>query len=94
MALTAPHSSLLRERIVDVDWEVDVLVASGQLARVGVPTVLLTLTLSSGIVLRYRLTVAELQQWRFTMAKVVRDHIYLERAQPPTGPSVFDSSAA
>ncbi|KAF8278430.1 hypothetical protein TcBrA4_0113800 [Trypanosoma cruzi] len=75
----AVNSPLQRERILDVDWTVDVLVSSGQISRVGIPTVALTITLSSGSVLRYRLTMEEFHQWRFTMAKVVRDQLYLEK---------------
>ncbi|ORC86428.1 uncharacterized protein TM35_000281440 [Trypanosoma theileri] len=97
MSLTTPLASIPRQRIVDVDWTLDVLIASGELPRVGVPIICLSITVSNdesnnsdsnsnsdnnnnnNTVLQYRLTVHEFHQWRFTMAKVVRDLLYLEK---------------
>ncbi|KAH9584268.1 hypothetical protein LSM04_006239 [Trypanosoma melophagium] len=63
-----------------------VLLASGELASVGVPIVFLSITVNNGndsnnnnTLLQYRLKVQEFHQWRFTMARVVRDLIYLEK---------------
>ena len=69
--------------IVDVDWSVDVVVSSSDLAKVAVPTVLLTLTLSDDRVCRYRLSQEQLHQWRFALAKAVKDAAYLEKKAPP-----------
>jgi hypothetical protein len=88
MALTAPHPSIAEQTVVLIDWRVDIAVATGHsVARVGVPTVVLGLTLSSGIILTYRLTQEELHQWRFALAKGVRDLAYLEKKKPP--PNMF-----
>jgi len=86
MALTTPHASILDQSIVSVDWKVDVVVATGHsLNRVGVPVAVIALTLSSGIVLSYRLSQEELHQWRFQLAKAVRDLTYLQKKQPQAG---------
>ena len=84
MALSSANTpSILDQQVADVDWRIDVLVSSSHaLRRVAVPTVLLTLTLSSGVALQFRLTQADLHQWRFVMAKAVRDLAYLEKKRP------------
>ena len=84
MALSSANTpSILDQQVSDVDWRIDVLVSSSHaLRRVAVPTVLLTLTLSSGVALQFRLTQADLHQWRFVMAKAVRDLAYLEKKRP------------
>ena len=66
-----------------MDWKVDVVVASELLNRVAVPTVLVALQLSDGRVLTYRLSTEELHQWRYSLAKGVKDLAYLEKKRPP-----------
>jgi hypothetical protein len=84
MALTSPHPSIEAQTILHFDWRVEIAVATGHsVARVGVPTVVIGLTLSSGVILTYRLTQEELHQWRFSLAKGVRDLAYLEKKKPP-----------
>ena len=88
MSLTSPHPSIAAQTIVLIDWRVDIVVGTGHsVARVGVPTIVLGLTLSSGIILTYRLTQEELHQWRFSLAKAVRDLAYLDKKRPP--PNMF-----
>lgn len=86
MELAAPCPSLLKQSIGSIDWRIDVLVgASHTVQRIGSPTIVLSLTLApSGVTLTFRLTQADLHQWRFVMAKAVRDLAYLEKKRPPT----------
>eukprot|EP00331_Platyophrya_macrostoma_P022496 CAMPEP_0176453982 /NCGR_PEP_ID=MMETSP0127-20121128/29610_1 /TAXON_ID=938130 /ORGANISM="Platyophrya macrostoma, Strain WH" /LENGTH=70 /DNA_ID=CAMNT_0017843041 /DNA_START=116 /DNA_END=328 /DNA_ORIENTATION=+ len=51
--------------------------------QVAVPIAVVGLKLSSGVVLTYRLRQEDLHQWRFAMAKVLRDLVYLEKKRPP-----------
>ena len=86
MSLSSAHTpSILDQQVADIDYRIDVLVSSSHaLRRIAVPTVLLTLTLTSGVALQFRLTQADLHQWRFVMAKAVRDLAYLEKKRPAT----------
>jgi hypothetical protein len=69
--------------IANVDWSVEILVSSSEVSRVAVPVVNLTLTLTDGTVQSYRLSQQDMHQWRFTLAKAVKDAAYLDSKAPP-----------
>lgn len=69
--------------IANVDWSVEILVSSSEVSRVAVPVVNLTLTLTDGTVQSYRLSQQDVHQWRFTLAKAVKDAAYLDSKAPP-----------
>lgn len=82
-----PDPSLDAFTVADIDWRVDVLVSSDAVTRVSTPTIVLSLLLSDGTRATYRLSQEELHQWRFSLAKAVKDLAYLEQKRPPP-PSV------
>ena len=84
MSLTVPHGSIATLTITSMDWRVDVLIASSShVNRLSAVTVVLSLTLSDGRVLQWRLGAADVHQWRYQLAKAVRDLAYLQMKQPP-----------
>jgi hypothetical protein len=83
-ALTAPHGSIGAASIVEVQWKVDVLMTSlNEVEQVAVPVAVVGIRLSNEIVLTYTLSPDELHQWRFALAKGMRDVLYLQAKQPP-----------
>jgi hypothetical protein len=68
--------------VTDIHWSVDVILASSLLRSTrlnATPMINLSLTLDDGRVLSYRLTQEELHQWRYTLARGLKDLDYLER---------------
>jgi hypothetical protein len=85
----SPHDGIVGEggagervRWPDIHWAVDVILASSLLRSTrlnATPMINLSLTLDDGRVLSYRLTQEELHQWRYTLARGLKDLDYLER---------------
>jgi hypothetical protein len=85
-SVTSPHGSLFGRTVVDVQWAIEVVVSSSYLrsSRLNAtPLVHVTLTLDDGRALSYRLSQAELHQWRYTLARSIKDLEYLERKRRP-----------
>lgn len=84
MSLTAPHGSVAAATVADVQWKVDVLMTSlNEVEQVAVPVAIVAVRLTNHVVLTYTLTPEELHQWRFALAKGMRDVLYLQSKQPP-----------
>jgi hypothetical protein len=85
MSVTGWHGSVAAATIQRLDWRIDVLISTlNHVQKVNVPVIVLSLTLSTGAVLVYRLTAEEFHQWRFSLAKAVRDMAYLEKKKAPS----------
>lgn len=77
------HGSLGAATIVDIQWRVDVVLSSlSELDQVAVPVALLSVRWSNHVVLTFWLKPEDLHQWRFALAKGLRDMLYLEKKQP------------
>ena len=78
----------LRQRptVTATSWRVDVVLSSDALRAPrhnAQPVAVVNLALSDGRLVALRLRPEELQQWRYTLAKAVKDVAYLERKRPP-----------
>ena len=66
-------------RLRSFRWRVDVSISSGSLSRAMVPTLLFQMTLSSGKIYTFGLSIQEFNQLRYGVAKMLRDMAALER---------------
>lgn len=68
-----------------VTWRIDIPITSlNQSGAVAVPIVVLELVFpGTGEIRTYRLRAEELHQWRFSLAKGMRDAVYLQAKEPP-----------
>ena len=88
MASPDTGAVVLRQRptVTATSWRVDVILSSDALRAPrhnAQPIAVVNMALSDGRVVALRLRPEELHQWRYTLAKAVKDMAFLERKRPP-----------
>jgi hypothetical protein len=74
----APDGLLALPTITDCRWRLDVTVSTSALSRSFQPSVLMSLTFSDGQVRTFAVSVAQLHQLRYLLARSLRDLSLLE----------------
>ena len=80
------HGAALCRGFSQVQYAVELVLSTSDVRAPrlnATPLIALSLTTDDGRVLQYKLTQQELAQWRYTLARAVKDLDYLERKRRP-----------